>query len=142
MRSTEDQKLALLRQVPLFAGLNSHQIERVGALCDEVDVEAGRVLTREGERGQEFFIIVDGQVQVERNGQLLRTLGPGDFFGEIALIEEGPRTATLTTIGPTRLLVLNRREFHSLLSEFAEIQIKVLQALARRVRELAPEALH
>ena len=142
MRFNKDQKLELLRRVPLFAGLNRRELERIGTLADEIDIPDGYALTREGARGQEFFILLDGQVRVERQGKLLEKHGAGAFFGEIALIDGGPRTATVTTEGPSRLLVLNQPEFHALLKEFPEIQLKVLQALAQRVRRTEPDALH
>lgn len=135
-----DGKLDLLRRVPIFASLKTHDLELVGRLADEIDVPAGRALTREGEIGHEFFVIVDGRVRVERNGKLLNTLGTGDFLGEIALVDGRPRTATATTEGPARLLVLAHREFASLLAEYPTIQIEVLQALAQRVRHLDPDS--
>jgi CRP/FNR family cyclic AMP-dependent transcriptional regulator len=79
---------------------------------------------------------------VERDGQRLNTLGTGDFFGEIALIDGGPRTATVTTEEPTRLLVITHREFHSMMDEFPEVAAQVLNALAHRIRRLEPEAPH
>ena len=142
MARSKDQKLEMLKRIPLFANLSWQEIKRVGELTDEVDVSDGKVLTREGQSGQEFFVIVDGQARVERNDQLLRIMQSGDFFGEIALIDGGPRTATVIAQGPVRLLVLNRREFQELLREFPNIQIKVLQALAQRVRHLEPEQAH
>ena len=134
-----DQKLELLKQVPLFARLGSHELEEVGRLATEVDVEAGRPLMTEGESGREFFVVIDGAVAVERAGASLRTLGPGDFLGEIALLDGGPRSATATTTAPSRLLVLGRREFQSLVAEFPPIRNAVLEALAERVRHLAPD---
>jgi len=137
-----DQKLELLKSTPLLAELNRHELEEVGRLADEVDVPAGRVLMREGDSGQEFFVIIDGQVRIERGGNVLRTLGPGDFFGEVALLSEGPRTATATTETPAQMLVLAHREFHSLMSQFPSIQTSVLNCLATRLRRLEPEAGH
>jgi len=135
-----DAKLELLRRVPLFATFKARDLELVGRLADEVDVPAGRVLTREGEVGHEFFVIVSGTVRIERAGKLLNTLGPGDFLGEIALIDGRPRTATATAVGPARLLVLASREFASLTGEYPDIQIEVLEALAQRVRHLDPDS--
>ena len=140
--ASRDQKLEMLRRVPLFARLSPRQIQRIGALADEVDVPDGKVLTREGASGQEFFVLVDGQARVERAGKLVGKLSPGDFFGEISLIDGGPRTATVQAEGAARLLVLNRPQFLSLLREFQDIHIEILEALAHRVRQLLPEALH
>jgi CRP-like cAMP-binding protein len=134
-----DQKLDLLRRVPLFAGLANREVEEIGRLTDTIDLPAGRELTHEGGYGAEFFVIVEGTVEVERDGRHLRTLEAGDFFGEIALIDGGPRTATVRTTGPVRLLMLGHREFHSLLDRFPKIQVSVLKALAERVRHLQPD---
>jgi len=135
-----DQKLELLRQVPLFAGLGRRELGEVGRLADEVELPAGRVLTREGHSADEFFIIVHGAVRVERGGVTVNRLGDGDFLGEIALVDGGPRTATATIEEPGRFLVIGHREFHSLLDQFPTVQLAVLQALAQRVRSLDPES--
>lgn len=137
-----DQKLELLRRVPLFAGLDRHGLEEVGRLADEVDVRAGRELTRQGEAAEEFFVVVSGSVRVERDGRTIRNLGDGDFFGEIGLVDGGPRTATVTAESDCRLLVVAHREFHALLDRFPAIQVAVLQALAERVRRTEPEAAY
>jgi CRP/FNR family cyclic AMP-dependent transcriptional regulator len=138
----KDQKLELLGRVPLFGGCGTRDLEEIGKLADEVDVPAGHVLMREGATAQEFFLVLDGSLLVERGGKTLSTLGPGDFVGEIGLVDGGPRSATVTAESPSRLLVLGQREFHSLLAQHPGIQIQVLQALAHRVRQLAPEAVH
>ena len=137
-----DDKLELLKRVPLLAKLGRKEIEEVGRLSDEVDVPSGHVLMREGATGQEFFVIVKGTVDVERGGRHLRTLGPGDFVGEIALIDDAPRTATATAASDAQLLVLAHREFHSLMDQFPAIRTCVLEALASRIRNLEPEAAH
>jgi CRP-like cAMP-binding protein len=134
-----DKKLELLATVPLFAHLRGRELERVGQLAEEIDVPVGKVLIRQGAIGDEFFVIVDGRVRVERDGKVLKTRGPGEFVGEIALIDERPRTATVTTETPCRLLVLGHREFHTLLAEHPDLQLPVLKALAERVRQLEPE---
>jgi protein phosphatase len=88
------------------------------------------------------MVIVSGQVGVERDGARINQLGPGDFFGEIALIERGPRTATVTAEAPTRLLVVNHRDFHALMEEFPAVAAEVLVTLAHRVRLLESGAVH
>jgi CRP-like cAMP-binding protein len=138
----KDYKLELLRKVPLFQGLSKSELELVERLTDEIDVPSGKVLIKEGTSGHEFFIVIEGTLRVERNGQLIRTLGPGDFAGEIALIDGGQRTATVIADTPARLLVVGHREFFSLLGQYPDIQIQVLQALARRVRVSEPTGLH
>jgi CRP-like cAMP-binding protein len=138
--ATADQKLELLKHVPLLAGLGKREIQEVGQLAEEIDVGAGKALIREGESGEEFFVLVNGTVRVDRAGTRIRTLGPGDFFGEIALVDGGPRTATATTESAAKLLVVAHREFHSLMDRHSSIRDAVLQALAARVRNLDPES--
>ncbi|MEX1072743.1 MAG: cyclic nucleotide-binding domain-containing protein [Chloroflexota bacterium] len=137
-----DEKLELLQRIPLFAGMNRHQVERLGMLAEEVDVAPGKVLMRQGDSGADMMVVVSGQVAVERDGERLNTLGPGDFFGEIAIIERGLRTATVTAESPVRLLVVNHRDFHSLMQEFPEVAVQVLSTLAHRLRRLDTEAPH
>ena len=95
---------------------------------------------REGRSGQEFFLIIDGRVRIERGGTPINVLGPGDFLGEIALIDHGPRTATAVTEGPAKLLVITRQGFGSLLDQSPDIRLEVMAALAARVRHLEPDA--
>jgi len=133
-----DQKLELLRRVPLFARLDTKGLQEVGRLADEIDVRPGTELCREGRSGGEFFVIIDGSVAIERQGARVNTLGPGDFLGEIALVDGGPRTATATAESPARLLVVGHREFHTLLEDFPSVRLAVLEALAERVRRLDP----
>lgn len=135
-----DQKLELLRRVPLFAGLGKRELEEVARLLDEVDLPAGRVLTEQGRPAGEFFVIVDGAVRIERDGRTVNRLHGGDFLGEIALIDGGPRTATTTVETGGRFLVVGHREFHSLLEANPTVQLAVLEALARRVRNLDPDS--
>lgn len=134
-----DEKLSMLRGVPLFVGLDDNELKAVGALCDEVAVPAGHELTHEETFGDEFYLILEGEVRIHRAGATLRTMGPGDFLGEIALIDHGRRTASATAATDCRLLVLAHREFHSLLDAQPDIRVHVLEALARRVRQLEPE---
>ena len=134
-----DDKLAMLRGVPLFVGLDEDELEAVGRLCDEVEFPAGRELMHEEAFGNEFFLVLEGQIRIHRAGQTLRIMDAGDFLGEIALIDHGRRTASGTCETDCRLLVLGHREFHSLLDQQPDIRVHVLEALARRVRQLAPE---
>ena len=137
-----DQKLELLAKVPLLAGLHRKDLEQVGRICDEVDIPAGRTVARQGEWASEFFVIVDGQVEVTRDGQHVRDLGPGDFFGELALLAKIPRTATVTCTSPCRFLVLGTREFNGLIADYPSIQAAVLHAVAERVAGLEPDQAH
>ena len=140
MATSTDAKLELLRRVPLFSDLGKKELVEVGQLAEEIDVAAGRQLTRQGEYAREFFVIIDGAVRIDKDGTTLATLGPGDFFGEIALIDGGARTATATTDSPAKLLLVGHREFHSLMEMNSSVQTCVLRALARRVRNLDPVA--
>jgi CRP-like cAMP-binding protein len=134
-----DQKLELLKRVPLFKGLGRRDLEEISRLGDEVDVREGRTLTSQGELGHEFFVIISGAARVEKDGVRVRTLNDGDFLGEIALLDGRPRSATVTVESPTRLFVLAHREFESLMDRFPSIQRSVLLALAERVRQTEPE---
>lgn len=140
MATHTDEKLEILKRVPLLAGLGRREIEEVGRLAEEIDVRAGKVLMREGDNGSEFFVLVDGSVGIDRGGERLRTMESGDFFGEIALLAEGPRTATATAASDSKLLVLGHREFHSLMDRFPAIRTCVFEALAKRIRVLEPES--
>ncbi len=137
-----DEKLDLLHRIPLFSGFDRHRLERLGQLADEVGVPAGKVHKRQGDTGSDMMVIVTGSVAVDRDGNRLNTLGAGDFFGEIALVDNGPRTATVTAEEPSRLLVIAHRDFHAMMDEFPEVADQVMNALANRVRHLEPDAPH
>jgi CRP-like cAMP-binding protein len=125
-------KMELLSGVPLFQGLSKRQLEHVATLADEIDLPADRELTQEGASGKEFLVLVDGVADVTRNGELINTLGPGDFLGEISLVTGWPRTATVTTRTASRVLVLSAPGFRALLHRMPRIQSKVLDALVLR----------
>lgn len=129
-----DEKLEHLKRVPLFSRLGRHELERLGQLADEVEVGLDRHVTEQGETGHEFFVVLDGRLMVLDGTRPIATLGPGDFFGEIALIESVPRTATVRAEGIAQLLVIGHREFHALMDEFPSIRRAVMDALAERVR--------
>lgn len=135
-------KLEMLRRVPMFAGCKGNSLQQIGQLADEVDVPDGYTLMREGTFGEEFFLVVNGRVRIERAGQTINSLGPGDFLGEIALIDKGRHTATAITEGPAKLFVLSHQGFNSLLDQSPAIRLEVMTALARRVRHLEPDASH
>ena len=102
-------------------------------MADELALPADRTLTREGRTGYEFLVLVDGAAEVRRKTRVVNTLGAGDFFGEIALITGTPRTATVTTTAPSRVLVVTARDFRRLLRDTPTMQMKVLEALAARL---------
>jgi CRP/FNR family cyclic AMP-dependent transcriptional regulator len=131
---SHDTKADALARCPFFAGLSRSELLELAKVSEDMEVEEGKVLTREGKSGSEFFVIVDGEVSVTKNGQEIRTLGPGDFFGEIALLEDTPRTATVFAKSPLRFFVLTRQSFRSLLAHQPELERKVLAALEERVR--------
>jgi CRP-like cAMP-binding protein len=133
-----DRKIDLMRRVPLFSECSHRELRQIAALADEIDFPEGRELIREGDRGREFFVVVEGTAEVRRRGRRIDTLGPGDFAGEMALLTRTPRNATVKTTSPVRALVLAEREFRSLLDHSPQVQVKVLLALAER---LAPQSL-
>ena len=133
MRLRKDTKVELLHAVPLFASCSKAELQRLATLADELDLGEGATLIREGERGREFLVIVDGTVSVTKRGKKIRDLGAGDFIGEIALISDVPRTATVTATSPVRLLVVTDRAFRGLIEEVPSIATKVLQSLGERL---------
>jgi CRP/FNR family transcriptional regulator, cyclic AMP receptor protein len=128
-----DAKIELLKRVPLFAGCSKKELGEIALVADEIDAAAGKVLTREGDSGREFFVLVDGAADVHRKGRKVRTMDAGDFFGEIALVSSRPRTATVTATAPVRLLVVTDRAFRELMRKMPSIQLKVMTALADRL---------
>jgi CRP-like cAMP-binding protein len=137
----DNSKVELLRRVPLFAECQGEPLDLIMRLADEVDVADGYTLMREGDLAQEFFLIVEGKVRIERAGQTVAMLGPGDFLGEIALLSEGRRTATAVTEGPAKLLVITHRGFNSLLDSSPAIRAAILKGLADRLLSLEPNAV-
>jgi CRP-like cAMP-binding protein len=124
---------AELKRVPFFAGLHRRELSAVARQADELDVRAGKVLAREGEIGQEFFVIESGTAAVTHDGQQVAALGPGDFFGEIALLDEhARRTATVTATSPMTLVVLTRASFRALDREHPELHARVAAAIDER----------
>ena len=133
MLFSHDTKVESLGRAPLFSDLSKDELAQLAKATEDLEVEAGRVLCREGELAQEFFVIIEGEAQVTKGDQQLGTLGDGDFFGEIALIVDIPRTATVTATSPVRLLVVTDRAFRGLIEEMPSIATKVLQVLGERL---------
>ena len=130
-----DTKVDALARAPLFGALSKQELGELAKATEDLEVEEGKVLTREGDLGREFFVIVEGDVSVTQGGNEIRRLGPGDFFGEIALIyENARRTATVTSASHLRFFVLTRQSFRSLLEHQPEIEDKVMAALEERLR--------
>lgn len=133
MKLRRNAKVELLRGVPLFAGCSDRELGQISALGDELHQPVGTQLIVEGAKGREFFVLVHGTVEARRKGRRVCTFGSGDFFGEIALLTESPRTATVTVLTPVRLLVISGQSFRRLLADTPSIQGKVLAALAERL---------
>jgi CRP-like cAMP-binding protein len=129
-----NQKVELIRGVPLFANLSKRELEEVASIADEIDFKEGKQLIREGARGREFFVLLDGAVEVTQEGDRINQLGAGDFFGEIALVLPSCiRTATVTASTPVEALVVTGQDFRSLLQRAPDIERKVLKAAAERL---------
>jgi len=129
----KDAKVKLIAAVPLFAGLSKRELAQVASIADEVELRSGRTLIREGERGREFFILLEGSADVTRKGKLVATRRAGDFIGEVALMCNVPRVATVTATSPTRALVVTDRDFRSLVKRTPDIALKVLEAVGERL---------
>jgi CRP/FNR family cyclic AMP-dependent transcriptional regulator len=136
---SHDTKMEALKRAPLFEGLSRAELVLLSRVSEDLEVPAGKVLCRQGEIGHEFFVIIEGEIDVTRDGEHLATRSSGDFFGEIALLEEMPRTATVTAKTPLRFFVLTRQAFTRLIDDNPRVERKVLRALARRVADLAPD---
>jgi CRP/FNR family cyclic AMP-dependent transcriptional regulator len=133
MRLHRDAKMDALKQVPLFSRCSKKELGEIARIADEIDLPEGKVLTREGGRGREFFVLLDGSADVRRNNRKIKSLGTGDFLGEISLVTKAPRTATVTTSSPVRALVVSEQNFRRLLEKSPQVQVKVLEALAERL---------
>ena len=136
MRLRKNAKVELIKGVPLFAELGKKELDEVAGIADEIDLPGGRELTVEGNPGREFMVIIEGEASVRRGDSEINRLGPGDFFGEIALLEDRPRTATVTAETPVRALVITDRSFRTLLEHSPEIEDKVKSA---RTARLSPD---
>ena len=130
----KDPRVDRLRKVPLFDACNEKQLEFIASRVDEVDVAAGKVLTQQGRSGGEFFVILAGDAEVKRGNATVATVGPGDYFGEIALLDNGPRTATVVAKSAMRCLVLSPRQFQDVLYQDPAIAVTMLHAVVRRLR--------
>jgi CRP-like cAMP-binding protein len=129
---------APLKTIPLFAGLSKKQLRGVAQQADEVDVEVGRYLVREGEFAYEFFAIETGTAEVRRGDQLLAELGPGDFFGEMGLVGDAPRNASVIANSPMTVAVMTRAGFRNVDRELPEVAKRIRSAIEERCRQLEP----
>ena len=133
MALRRDAKVELLRTVPLFAGCSKSELRALARTADELDLREGTVLTREGRAGREFFVLVEGTAEVRRKGKKIADLGPGDWLGEIALITDSPRTATVTATSPVDVLVITERSFRTVVETMPSIALKVLARVGERL---------
>jgi CRP/FNR family cyclic AMP-dependent transcriptional regulator len=138
---SQNLKVERLKQAPLFEGLSKKELADLARLTDDLQLPAGRVLCKEGTVGREFFVIVDGEAEVTRKGKRVALRAGGDFFGEIALLTDTRRTATVTATTPLRCFVLTRRDFRRLLDESPGVERKVLTALGERLASYTQDEL-
>ena len=130
-----------LANVPLFSALSKRDLQRVAKASDEVAIEAGRTLVEQGRTGHEFFLILDGEAVVRRNNRKVATLGPGQYFGELAILDRGPRSASVIANTDMRVLVLGQREFVGVLDSIPGMASKLLTTMAQRLREADTRAV-
>ena len=128
-----NEKVEWIKHAPLFANLSKRDLAEVAHLADELDLREGKEMTRQGAPAREFFVLLEGEADVRKNGRRINQLGPGDFFGEIALVSNVPRTASVTTTSPVRALVVSSRDFWTLLDESPTTQRKILETVGDRL---------
>lgn len=136
----KNDHLDKLANVPLFSACSRKDLQKIAKASDQVDVSAGKVLVDQGKVGHEFFLIVSGSASVRRNGDIVAELGPGKYFGEMALLDRGPRSASVVADTDMSLLVLGQREFTGLLDTVPGLAYKILTIMARRLREADRQA--
>ena len=129
-----DPKVAALKHVPLFANCTPQELRFVASRTDEVSVPSGRQITRQGKPGEAFYVLLDGEADVEIDGKKRRTMKPGDFFGEISMLDRGLATATVTTRGPARLMVMSHMQFRDAIKASDTLLVKVLATMGERLR--------
>jgi CRP/FNR family cyclic AMP-dependent transcriptional regulator len=134
MRVHKDQRINLLKGVDLLSGCTKNELRQIASLTTELEAAPGQVLAEQGKPGQEFFILVEGRAKASRNGVVLATLAPTDFFGELALLDGGDRTATVVAETDLRLLVLSRGEFKHLCLSYPSVAHRMLAELGARLR--------
>ena len=131
-----DKKIELLSQVPLFRACTDKELKRIAAIAETVQIGEGEVLTKEGAPGREFYVIAEGKASVTLRGDELAKLGSGDFFGEMALLDESPRAATVTAITPMQAYVVASQDFTTLIEDVPIVARQILKGIAQRLREM------
>ena len=129
----KNTKVELLRRTPLFAGCSKRELGEIAAIADEIEIPEGKAFIREGERGREFFAVIDGTVDVRKKGRHVRVKGGNEFFGEIALLSGATRNATVTATSRMRALVIAGQAFDGLMRRSPQLQLKLLHSLAKRM---------
>ena len=132
----KNERIELLRSVWLFERCSKKELQALAELATPIDLKVGKVLATQGEDGKEFFVVVSGKADATREGVAIGTLGPGSFFGEMALLERAPRVATVTTTEPTTVLVLTAKAFDKLVASMPSVDRKMLIVLANRLRDI------
>ncbi len=142
MTIAQDRRTELLGACPLFGGVTDDDLSAIADRAIEVDFSADHVIARQGEIGTGFFVVVDGGVRVVRDGEELAHLGPGDFFGEMSVIDGLPRVAQVVTTGATRCLALASWEFERLVLDHPAIGLAIMRGLSTRLRSRTEQQLH
>jgi CRP-like cAMP-binding protein len=128
-----NKKIDLLKRVPLFAGCSKKELDQISRIADELDFRPGKTLIKQGSPGREFFVLVDGSAEIQRNGKKIDSAGPGEFFGEMALLTDQPRNASVVTTSSVDALIITARNFRSLVESNPLIALKVMRAVADRL---------
>ena len=133
MALRRDAKVELLKNAPLFSECSKSELRALASSADELDLREGTVITREGRPGREFFVLIEGTARVTKNGKTVAQLGPGDWFGEIALLTNSPRTATVTATSAVDVLVITDRSFRRTVETMPSIALKILSSVGDRL---------
>ncbi len=142
MTLTHDRRTELLAGCPLFKGIGPDGLAALAELATAVDFPAGHVIARQGEIGTGFFVIVEGGVRVVRDGAVVARLGPGEFFGELSVLDRMPRNATVAAEGPTSCLALASWDFEKVLLDQPALTLAILRGMATRLREVSDSSRH
>jgi CRP/FNR family transcriptional regulator, cyclic AMP receptor protein len=134
-----DAKIELLKRAPLFSGCSKSELRALASTADELDLREGTIITREGRPGREFFVLISGTAEVKKKGKEVAQLGAGDWFGEIALLTDAPRTATVKATSPVDVLVITDRRFKTVVETMPSIALKILSTIGERLARDAHE---
>ena len=133
MALRRDAKIELLKRIPLFSGCSKSELRALASSADELDLREGTILTREGRPGREFFVLISGTAQVTKDGKEIAELGAGQWLGEIALLTNAPRTATVTATSAVDVLVITDRSFRRTVETMPSIALKILSSVGDRL---------